>query len=223
MPVIDLVAEPLRAHGWARKDCEARVAELLELVGLDPQYMRRYPHAFSGGQRQRIGVARALALSPCLVVADEPVSALDVSVQAQILNLLEEMQERMGLTYLFIAHDLSVVRYICDRVAVMYLGKLAEVARTDDLFAQPRHPYTSALLAAVPDLDPHRPWLDEPLGGEVGEPVGEQAGCAFAPRCKYATALCREEVPPLLDRTPQGEARHYAACHHADEISLPGV
>jgi len=223
MPVLDLVAEPLRAHGWKRRDYEARVAELLELVGLDPQYMRRYPHAFSGGQRQRIGIARALALSPSLVIADEPVSALDVSIQAQILNLLEAMQERMGLTYLFIAHDLSVVRYICDRVAVMYLGKLVEVAGTDALFAQPRHPYTSALLAAVPDLDPHRPWLGETLAGEVSEPIGEQAGCAFAPRCTYATVVCREETPPLVNLAPEGAPPHFAACHRALDIQLPCV
>jgi oligopeptide/dipeptide ABC transporter ATP-binding protein len=223
MPVIDLVAEPLRAHGWSRKDCEQRVAELLDLVGLDPRFMRRYPHAFSGGQRQRIGIARALALSPSLVVADEPVSALDVSVQAQILNLLEEMQARLSLTYLLIAHDLSVVRYICDRVAVMYVGRLVELATTDELFARPRHPYTSALLAAVPDVDPHREWLAEPLPGEVADPSKDIPGCAFAPRCAYAVPQCREEAPALVDWSPAQGLPHYAACHRSGEITLRGV
>jgi len=223
MPVLDLVAEPLKAHGWKRKACKERVAEVLALVGLDPQYMRRYPHAFSGGQRQRIGIARALVLSPSLVVADEPVSALDVSIQAQILNLLEEMQQRLKLTYLLIAHDLSVVRYICDRVAVMYVGRLVEVADTEELFSRPLHPYTSALLASVPDLDPHREWLAEPLSGEVADPSKELVGCAFAPRCKHAVALCREETPRLEDRSAAGGSPHHAACHRSGEITLRGV
>jgi len=218
MPILDLVAEPLQAHGWKRKRREERVAELLDLVGLDPQYMRRYPHAFSGGQRQRIGIARALALSPSLVVADEPVSALDVSIQAQILNLLEEMQERMGLTYLFITHDLSVVRYVCDRVAVMYVGKLVELADTEELFAAPLHPYTAALLAAVPDLDPHREWLAETLAGEVADPSKQPVGCPFAPRCKHAAAICREAAPALEDRSGEADAPHYVACHRCGEI-----
>jgi len=220
MPILDLVAEPLRAHGWGRRACEDRVAEVLELVGLDPQYMRRYPHAFSGGQRQRIGIARALALSPSLVVADEPVSALDVSIQAQILNLLEEMQKRLGLTYLFITHDLSVVRYVCTRVAVMYVGKLVELAETDTLFDRPMHPYTAALLAAVPDLDPHRGWLGETLTGEVADPSKEHAGCPFAPRCKHAIDLCRHEPPPLENKAPDGSPAHQAACHRVGEIDL---
>jgi len=220
MPIIDLVAEPLRAHGWRRKACERRVAEVLELVGLDPQYMRRYPHAFSGGQRQRIGIARALALSPSLVIADEPVSALDVSIQAQILNLLEEMQQRLGLTYLFITHDLSVVRYTCDRVAVMYVGKLVEVARTEDLFEHPLHPYTAALLAAVPDLDPHREWLGETVSGEVADPSKDHPGCRFAPRCPHATDLCRTVPPPLEDKAAPGAPEHHAACHRVGEIEL---
>jgi peptide/nickel transport system ATP-binding protein len=223
MPVIDIVAEPLRAHGWKRKRCERRVAEVLDLVGLDPQYMRRYPHAFSGGQRQRIGVARALVLSPSLVVADEPVSALDVSVQAQILNLLKEMQERMSLTYLFITHDLSVVRYTCDHVAVMYVGKIVETAETEDLYASPRHPYTSALLAAVPDVDPHREWLGETVSGEVADPSQHMEGCPFAPRCPYAEKICREVSPLLEDKTDGRGTPHRAACHRSSEIHLAGI
>jgi len=223
MPVIDIVAEPLRAHGWKRKRCEKRVAEVLELVGLDPQYMRRYPHAFSGGQRQRIGLARALVLSPSLVVADEPVSALDVSVQAQILNLLKEMQERMSLTYLFITHDLSVVRYTCDHVAVMYVGKIVEMAETEALYANPQHPYTSALLAAVPDVDPHREWLGETVSGEVADPSQQLVGCPFAPRCRYAERVCREVSPPLEDKAEGRGAPHRAACHRSSEISLAGI
>ena len=223
MPVLDIVAEPLRAHGWKRKQREERVAEVLDMVGLDPQYMRRYPHAFSGGQRQRIGVARALVLSPSLVVADEPVSALDVSMQAQILNLLEEMQKKMNLTYLIITHDLSVVRYICDRVAVMYVGKIVELAETEQLFVAPQHPYTSALLAAVPDVDPHREWLSETISGEVADPSQDIVGCSFAPRCKYAKAICRE-VPPPLENKPGGEGSpHLAACHRSAEIQLKGI
>ena len=223
MPILDLVAEPLEAHGWKRKAREQRVAEVMELVGLDPQFMRRYPHAFSGGQRQRIGIARALALSPSLVVADEPVSALDVSIQAQILNLLEEMQKRMGLTYLFITHDLSVVRYICNRVAVMYVGKLVELTDTDELFQRPLHPYTAALLAAVPDLDPHRQWLGETLAGEVADPARQRAGCPFAPRCNYAADVCRAEAPALIDKSADGRSSHLVACHRSDEIDLAPV
>jgi peptide/nickel transport system ATP-binding protein len=220
MPILDLVAEPLRAHGWGRRQCEDRVAELLDFVGLDPQYMRRYPHAFSGGQRQRIGIARALALSPSLVIADEPLSALDVSIQAQILNLLEQMQQKMGLTYLFITHDLRVVRYICNRVAVMYVGKLVELADTEELFARPMHPYTSALLAAVPDLDPRQEWLGETLSGEVADPSKELVGCPFAPRCKYAAAICREETPALVDKAAEAGRAHHVACHRSQEIDL---
>tara|TARA_B100000676_G_C17956807_1_gene775210 strand:- start:151 stop:1020 length:870 start_codon:yes stop_codon:yes gene_type:complete len=161
MPVLDLIAEPLVAHGWSSRDCEIRVTELMERVGLDPRFIRRYPHAFSGGQRQRIGIARALALSPSLIVADEPVSALDVSVQAQILNLLLQLQKDLNLTLLFVAHDLSVVRYICDEVAVMYQGRLVEHAQTEELFTNPRHRYTAMLLNAVPAPDPHASWMDD--------------------------------------------------------------
>jgi peptide/nickel transport system ATP-binding protein len=223
MPVIDIVAEPLKAHRWKRKDYEARVSEILDLVGLDPRYMRRYPHAFSGGQRQRIGIARALALSPSLVIADEPVSALDVSVQAQILNLLDEMQERMDLTYLLIAHDLSVVRYVCDRVAVMYLGRIVELSKTEDLFVRPMHPYTSALLSAVPDLDPDRDWLGEAVLGEASLASASEGGCAFAPRCAHVTDACLERVPALEDKAPAGEGSHFVACHLSRELELAGV
>ncbi|MHC4251018.1 MAG: ABC transporter ATP-binding protein [Planctomycetota bacterium] len=223
MPVIDIVAEPLKAHRWRRADYEARVTEILDLVGLDPRYMRRYPHAFSGGQRQRIGIARALALKPSLVIADEPVSALDVSVQAQILNLLEEMQERMDLTYVLIAHDLSVVRYVCDRVAVMYLGRIVELSRTEELFVKPMHPYTSALLSAVPDLDPDREWLGEAVSGEASLASASSCGCAFAPRCTHATDICRERTPTLVEKASGEEGRHFAACHLSGELSLAGV
>jgi len=213
MPVLDLVAEPLRAHGRTAKECESRVRELLGQVGLDPRTMRRYPHAFSGGQRQRIGIARALALNPSFIVADEPVSALDVSVQAQILNLLEDLQDRLDLTYLFITHDLSVVRYLCDRVAVMYVGKIVELVDTETLFGDSRHPYTNLLLNAVPDMDPHSQWLTAPISGEVADPSAEIQGCPFAPRCPLVTDLCRREIP-LLENVSKDEYQHLVACHH---------
>ena len=223
MPVLDLISEPLVAHGWSSRDCELRVTELMERVGLDPRYIRRYPHAFSGGQRQRIGIARALALSPSLIVADEPVSALDVSVQAQILNLLQELQQDLNLTLLFVAHDLSVVRYLCDEVAVMYQGRLVEQAETEALFSDPQHPYTAMLLNAAPAPDPHAVWMNEDEdvseAGEVTE-VGE-AGCTFAPRCRYSSDLCREQIPVLEDF--KGGEPHLAACHHKHEVELKGV
>ena len=223
MPVLDLISEPLVAHGWSSRDCELRVTELMERVGLDPRYIRRYPHAFSGGQRQRIGIARALALSPSLIVADEPVSALDVSVQAQILNLLQELQQDLNLTLLFVAHDLSVVRYLCDEVAVMYQGRLVEQAETEALFSDPQHPYTAMLLNAAPAPDPHAVWMDEDEdvseAGEVTE-VGE-TGCTFAPRCRYSSDLCSEQIPVLEDF--KGGEPHLAACHHKHEVELKGV
>ncbi len=224
MPVLDLISEPLRAYGWSSAACEERVKELMERVGLDPRYIRRYPHAFSGGQRQRIGIARALALSPSLIVADEPVSALDVSVQAQILNLLQELQSDLNLTLLFIAHDLSVVRYLCDEVAVMYKGKLVEQAETEVLFSHPRHPYTAMLLSAAPAPDPHASWQD--LDDEVDEVADaetvEGSGCSFAPRCAYASQRCRSDDPALVD---SGDANHphLVSCFHQDEITLQGL
>jgi oligopeptide/dipeptide ABC transporter ATP-binding protein len=181
--------------------------------------MRRYPHAFSGGQRQRIGIARALALNPRLIVADEPVSALDVSVQAQILNLLLELQERLGLTMLFVAHDLSVVKHISERVAVMYVGRIVETAPTEALFASPKHPYTEALMSSVPIPDPRLRSERIVLQGEVADPANTPPGCHFHPRCKYATAVCREQAPAQEEVAPN----HYVRCHRARELTLRGV
>ncbi len=220
LPVLELVGEVLRVNGIAKgKALEKQVAELLQKVGLRPEYLRRYPHAFSGGERQRIGVARALATNPRLVIADEAVSALDVSVQAQTINLLQDLQAEFGLTYLFIAHDLSVVQHISDRVAVMYVGKLAELAPTDELFGNPKHPYTEALLSAVPKADPRLRRRGERvrLGGEVADPADPPTGCYFHPRCTYATDRCKTETPLLRD--VEG---HLVACHHADELNLVG-
>jgi peptide/nickel transport system ATP-binding protein len=201
------------------KEMKDRVAELLRVVGLRPEYMSRYPHAFSGGQRQRIGVARALALNPQLVVCDEPVSALDVSVQAQILNLLQELQEKFSLTYLFISHDLSVVEHISDRVAVMYVGKLVEHALTDELFLNPKHPYTEALLAAVPKPDPRLRIEPVVLQGEVADPSNPPSGCYFHPRCQYRVDRCVTEAPVLREIAPD----HFVSCHRAEELTLKGV
>jgi peptide/nickel transport system ATP-binding protein len=196
-----------------------RVAELLRLVGLPPEYMRRFPHAFSGGQRQRIGIARALALNPRLIVADEPVSALDVSVQAQILNLLLDLQAQLGLTYLFITHDLSVVKHISDRVAVMYVGRIVELAERDAIFYTPKHPYTAALLSAVPKPDPRARGQRLVLQGEVANPAAPPRGCYFHPRCPYAVDRCRVETPVLEPIAPG----HLVACHRAWELRLPGI
>ncbi len=220
MTLLDIIGEPLLVHGEknAQKRID-RVAELLRLVGLRPEYIRRYPHAFSGGQRQRIGIARALALNPRLVVADEPVSALDVSVQAQILNLMLELQEKLGLTYLFVSHDLSVVKHISERVAVMYVGRIVETGPTKDLFSNPRHPYTEALLSAVPKPDPRRRSERIVLQGEVADPANPPSGCYFHPRCSYATDICRENTPLQEEIAPN----HFVSCHRAKEISLQGV
>ena len=220
MTVFDVVADPLRVNRLARgSELEDRVAEMLRLVGLSVDYARRYPHAFSGGQRQRIGIARALVVNPRLVIADEPVSALDVSVQAQILNLMQDLQEELRLTYLFISHDLSVVQYICHRVAVMYVGKIVEVASTEDLFTQPKHPYTQALLSSVPVPNPAIQSRGMVLEGEVADPANPPSGCYFHPRCPFAKDICREQEPPLVEVSPG----RYASCHFADEIELPGV
>ena len=217
MTVLDVVGEPLLVHGVrSRTQREARVRELLEQVGLKAEHLRRYPHAFSGGQRQRIGIARALALHPRLIVADEPVSALDVSVQAQILNLLQDLRRRMGLTYLLIAHDLSVVRHVADRVAVMYLGKLVETAGTAKLFQCPRHPYTEALLSAAPIPDPARKPNRIVLKGEPADPAAPPPGCTFHPRCPYAQDICRTSPPELRETSPC----HSARCHFAETLKL---
>ena len=212
-----IIAMPLRLHEVDRSDVEPRVRELLERVGLSPEHANRFPHEFSGGQRQRIGLARALALEPRLIVLDEPVSALDVSIQAQIINLLEDLQAEMGLTYLFVAHDLSVVRHVSDRIAVMYLGKLMEVSSAEELYTKPIHPYTSALLAAVPIPDPRENRARERMvvAGEPPNPIDPPSGCVFHPRCPRATDICREVVPPLT-RYPNG---HLAACHHPLNVS----
>jgi len=196
MTLLDLVGEPLLVHGMkSRREREQRVADLLRRVGLRPEYMRRFPHAFSGGERQRIGIARALALQPRLVVADEPVSALDVSVQAQILNLLFDLQEEFRLTYLFVAHDLSVVRYISNRVAVMYVGRIVELGETEEIFTAPKHPYTAALLSAVPEPDPRTRGKRIVLPGEVANPAAPPSGCYFHPRCPHAIEVCRTQTP----------------------------
>ncbi|MDR1179876.1 MAG: dipeptide ABC transporter ATP-binding protein [Spirochaetales bacterium] len=220
MTLLDIVGEPLLVHGEKKAAVRAeRVAELLRLVGLRPEYLRRYPHAFSGGQRQRIGIARALALNPRLVVADEPVSALDVSVQAQILNLMLDLQEELGLTYLFVAHDLSVVRHISDRVAVMYVGRIVETAKTEELFSRPLHPYTEALLSAVPKPDPRLRSERIVLQGEVADPANPPPGCYFNPRCAYAVDACRSQTPQQREASPG----HFVSCHRAEELSLRGV
>lgn len=220
MTVGTIVGEPLLVHGLARgAEREQRVKALLAAVGLKPDHMKRYPHEFSGGQRQRIGVARALALDPQLIVCDEPVSALDVSIQAQVLNLLDDLQVEFGLTYLFIAHDLSVVKHISDRVAVMYLGKIAELSTTEALFSSPNHPYTEALMSAVPVPDPD--WNVERilLEGDVPSPVAPPPGCYFHPRCQYVQDICKTDPPEYRDL---GDL-HFVTCHLADSLNLQPV
>ncbi len=220
MTVFDTVTEPLRAHGVTDRDTlQARALELMELVGLAPHYLRRYPHAFSGGQRQRIGIARALALNPKLIVADEPVSALDVSVQAQIINLLKDLQEQLNIAFLFISHDLGVVKHTCNRIAVMYAGKIVEEAPTDELYAAPKHPYTEALLSSVPRPDPRHRENEIILSGEVPDPAHLPGGCPFHPRCLYVEERCKHETPAL---TPIGPNRR-VACLRAEELSLRGM
>jgi oligopeptide transport system ATP-binding protein len=209
-----IIADPLHIHhAGSRDQIRRRVLELLDLVGLSAEHINRYPHEFSGGQRQRIGVARALALRPKLVIADEPVSALDVSIRAQVINLLDDLQDDLGLTYIFIAHDLGVVRHVSDRIAVMYLGKIVEISPADELYARPVHPYTEALLSAVPipdpDLSAERQQIV--LEGDVPSPIAPPPGCRFHPRCRYATEICSIQEPPLVQH---GTTGHLAACHH---------
>ncbi len=217
MNILDIIGESLLVIGGMkdRTKRSKRVAELLKLVGLRPEYMQRFPHAFSGGQRQRIVIARALALKPRLVVADEPVSALDVSVQAQVLNLMLKLQQELNLTYLFVAHDLSVVKHFCDRVAVMYLGKIVELALTTSLFEGPMHPYTKALMGAVPEADPRRKAAMVPLIGEVPSPVSPPSGCHFHPRCPHVTELCKTTMP-ALEEIRLGQ---FVRCHRAAELA----
>ena len=217
------VREPLDIHAIGTpRERDARVAELLTLVGLEVSHIGRYPHEFSGGQRQRVGIARALATSPGFIVADEPISALDVSIQAQIINLLGDPKKELGLTYLFIAHDLSMVRYISDRVAVMYLGRIVELGSSDDVFDESLHPYTQALIAAIPVADPEREAarVHTPLKGDIPSPADPPSGCRFHTRCPFATEVCRTEDPPMRSVDP-GRASHVVACHHAVEIGRP--
>jgi oligopeptide transport system ATP-binding protein len=215
MTVGDILEEPLIVHDIGdRMARRARVNQLLGLVGLASYHVQRYPHEFSGGQRQRIGIARALAVEPALVVCDEPVSALDVSIQAQVVNLLKDLQARLGLSYLFIAHDLAVVKHMADRVAVMYLGKIVELAPKDALFAEPMHPYTRTLLSAIPRPDPHRHTARQIPGGDVPSPMDPPSGCRFHTRCPFMTDICKREDPPLRSLA----TGHLAACHHAEQL-----
>jgi peptide/nickel transport system ATP-binding protein len=220
MTVRDIIAEPLIVQGISREEIQQTVSDLLVKVGLDPRYQERYPHAFSGGQRQRIAIARALALRPSLVVADEPVSALDVSIQAQILNLLMDLQSDFNLTYLFISHDLSVVEHIADRVAIMYAGKIVELAETETVFSMPKHPYTEALLTAIPKPDPDSQWFSTIMKGEISSK--QVNGCSFNPRCPYAKDICRKEEPSLEEVELDGKNR-WIACHFSDSLHLKGV
>jgi len=220
IPVKDVIAEPIVIHRILKKnEIEDKVAELMEDVGLDADYMNRYPHEFSGGQRQRIGIARALASNPRLIVADEPVSALDVSVQAQVLNLLETLRDDKGLTFLFVAHDISVVEHISDDIAVMYVGKIVEKAGTEELLYHPLHPYTEALVSAIPVINSGKSRDRIHLEGDVPNPADAPSGCVFHPRCRYATPECSQNVPELKEVSPS----HLVACHNYDKISLRGI
>lgn len=213
--VFNILAEPLMLHGLVTNgDLQSKVLQLAERVGLRPEHLERYPHEFSGGQRQRIGIARAIAVHPELIIADEPVSALDLSIQAQVINLLRDIQKDFGLSYLFIAHDLAVVEHISDRVAVMYLGRIVELAPSLDIYRAPKHPYTEALLNAVPVPDPEGLQPRKHLAGEVPSPISPPSGCHFHPRCPYAKEICSQQSPQLLD---QGNG-HLAACHFSDQV-----
>jgi oligopeptide/dipeptide ABC transporter ATP-binding protein len=220
MTVRDIIGEPLIIHNIASgRELERMVEALMSNVGLDPNYMQRYPHQFSGGQRQRIGLARTLALNPRLIIADEPVSALDVSVQAQVLNLMQELKERLGLTMIFIAHDLSVVEHMCDRIAVMYVGKIVELAEAETLLKRPLHPYAEALISAIPAADPDIKQKRIILTGDIPSPANPPPGCVFHTRCPYARDICKVEAPPL----ELVEPGHYASCHFAKELHLQGI
>lgn len=220
MTVYDIISEPLKANfKLSRQEMEERIKTIAVKVGLNPSYLKRYPHAFSGGQRQRIGIARALVLYPRLIVCDEAVSALDVSVQAQVVNLLKQLQEEMNLTYLFISHDLSVVEHISDKVGVMYLGKMVEYADSDELFRKPLHPYTEVLLSAVPVADPTVKIERIPLKGEIPNPSNIPAGCAFHARCRYCTDECKNRESSFRELEPG----HFVACHHAEKLELGGI
>ncbi len=219
MTVSDIVGEPMEIHGLTGPDTEEVIVQLLERVGLRPDHLRRYPHEFSGGQRQRIGIARALSLNPQLVICDEPVSALDVSIQAQTLNLLQDLQQDFNLSYIFVAHDLSVVEHISDRIAVMYVGKIAEMANAEALYSHPLHPYTEALLSAVPKADPLYKSDRIVMQGDVADPSNPPSGCYFHPRCRYAIDVCREKTPEFRELRPD----HYVACHRAEELTLEGI
>jgi peptide/nickel transport system ATP-binding protein len=220
MSVFDIVAEPMVIHGMGSgAQAEERVANLLERVGLRAEHMRRYPHEFSGGQRQRIGIARSLSLNPSLIICDEPVSALDVSIQAQTLNLLEDLQDDLGLAYIFVAHDLSVVEHISDRVAVMYVGKIAEMASGADLYTHPLHPYTEALMSSVPIADPRHQHERIIMQGDVADPSNPPSGCYFHPRCQYAIDVCKTDPPEWRELRPD----HFVSCHRAEELELRGI
>ncbi|TGG96031.1 ABC transporter ATP-binding protein [Natronospirillum operosum] len=226
MRVCELIAEPLKFHQLARgrAEVEAEVDHLMNIVGLAPSHRDKFPHQFSGGQRQRIGIARALAVRPRFIVCDEPISALDVSIQAQVINLLAQLQQDFGLTYLFISHDLSVVRYVSDRVAVMYLGRIVELADTAALFEEPRHPYTAALLSSIPVPDPSLERKDRViLTGDVPSPSNPPSGCPFHPRCVHAQAICRQEVPALRTVARGSGRPGQVACHLAEDLDLQGI
>jgi len=219
MTIFQLISEPLLVNRiGTNQDREDRVVELLRQVGLRPEYMQRFPHAFSGGQRQRIGIARALAINPRLIVADEPVSGLDVSVQAQVINLMMDLQDEFGLTYLFVSHDLSVVNQISDRVVVMYVGRVVEVGTPQELFHNPKHPYTSALISSLPISDPKQRSERAVLEGEIANPANPPSGCYFHPRCPFAIDKCKVEAPPI-----QEVSGRLVACHRAEELELAGV
>lgn len=220
MTVFDIISEPLRANfKLTRTELEDKVRVIAEKTGLNVSYLKRYPHAFSGGQRQRIGIARALITQPDLIVCDEAVSALDVSIQAQVINLLEDLQKELKLTYIFISHDLSVVKHISDRVAVMYLGEIVELARTEELFSNPKHPYTAALLSAIPEANPNDIKKRIMLKGEIPDPSNLPVGCHFNPRCQYRDEKCSCEAPKLYEIS-EG---HYVSCHYADKLNVKSI